>query len=102
IAQDKDLYEVMQFANMKFNPDWGRAIREGLLRGMSLEQILIARNKEQLVGFCLFGGYEGIRERFGPFGVDPDERGKGLGKILLNLCLQKMKARGLHGAWFLW
>ncbi|WP_066195649.1 MULTISPECIES: GNAT family N-acetyltransferase [Gracilibacillus] len=101
-AEDKDLYEVIQFANNKFNPDWGRAIREGILRGLPLNRILIVKNKDKVVGFCLYGGYEGIPERFGPFGIDPDEQGKKLGKILLNLCLYQMKAEGLHGAWFLW
>lgn len=102
LAEDKDLYEVIQFANDTFNPDWGRAIREGVLQGLPLERILIARNQEGIVGFCIFGGYEGIPDRFGPFGVDPDQQGKKLGKILLNLCLQQMKSENLHGAWFLW
>lgn len=101
-AEDKDLYEVIQFANIKFNPDWGRAIREGLLRGLPMERLLVARHENKVVGFCVYGAYEGVPERFGPFGVDPDEQGKGLGKILLNLCLQQMKAESLHGAWFLW
>ena len=81
-------------------------IREGysfsLVQNLNMSQILIARHHEKLVGFCLFGGYEGIRERFGPFGVDPDERGKGIGKILLYDCLKLMQSHGLHGAWFLW
>lgn len=103
MAEDKDLYEVIQFANEIFNPDWGRAIREGILQGLPLKRILIVRSgKGKIVGFCVYGAYEGIPERFGPFGVDPDEQGKGLGKILLNECLQSMKAEGLHGAWFLW
>lgn len=101
-AQDKDLYEVIQFANTVFNPDWGRAIREGLLEGMPIERVLVVRHKNKIVGFCVYGGYEGIPDRFGPFGVDPDQQGKKLGKILLNLCLQQMKAESLHGAWFLW
>ncbi|WP_251548847.1 GNAT family N-acetyltransferase [Neobacillus muris] len=101
-AQDKDLYEVIQFANHKFNPDWGRAIREGVLQGLPPQRILVARNGRKLVGFCIYGGYEGIPERFGPFGVDPDEQGKGLGKILLHECLKNMRSEGLHGAWFLW
>ncbi|MDY0410209.1 GNAT family N-acetyltransferase [Paracerasibacillus soli] len=62
----------------------------------------MARNGNKVVGFCIFGGYEGVPDRFGPFGVDPDEQGKGLGKILLNICLKQMKAESLHGAWFLW
>lgn len=101
-AKDKDLYEVIQFANVKFNPDWGRAIREGILQGLPLERILVAREGERVVGFCIYGGYEGIPDRFGPFGVDPEQQGKGLGKILLNECLQNMRSEGLHGAWFLW
>lgn len=102
-AEDKDLYEVIHFANEVFNPDWGRAIREGILQGLPMEQVLIVRNPEnKLVGFCLYGGYEGVPDRFGPFGVDPNEQGKKLGKILLNLCLQQMHAQSLHGAWFLW
>ncbi|NGP46183.1 GNAT family N-acetyltransferase [Bacillaceae bacterium SIJ1] len=102
LAADQDLYELIQFANCTFNPDWGRAIREGILQGLPLNRIIVARKEREVVGFCMFGGYEGVRERFGPFGVDPAEQGKKLGKILLHLCLQKMKAEGLHGAWFLW
>ncbi len=101
-ASDSDLVELIHFANNAFNPDWGRAIREGLLQGLPMERILVARAQGKLVGFCMHGGYEGIPERFGPFGVDPEQRGKGLGKILLNLCLQAMRAEGAHGAWFLW
>lgn len=101
-AEDSDLYEVIQFATNVFNPDWGRAIREGVLQGLPLSRILIAREKDALVGFCLNGGYEGVRERFGPFGVDPSQQGKGLGKILLYDCLAAMRAESLHGAWFLW
>lgn len=102
LVKDKDLYEVIHFANTVFNPDWGRAIREGLLQGMPMERIFVARQEGEVVGFCIFGGYEGVPDRFGPFGVDPNQQGKKLGEILLNLCLQQMKAEGLHGAWFLW
>jgi GNAT superfamily N-acetyltransferase len=54
------------------------------------------------VGFAVFGAYRGIGERFGPFGVDAGERGTGLGKILLHLTMARMRAEGLHTAWFLW
>ncbi len=101
-AEDRHLSELVEFADTIFNPDWGRAIREGILRGLSMDQILIAEKEGKIVGFCLYGGYDEIQERFGPFGVDPAMRGLGLGKILLNQCLFEMRARGLHGAWFLW
>jgi mycothiol synthase len=101
-AEDRHLYELIQFANQVFNPDWGRAIREGILQGLPMDQILVAEKDGKIVGFCLHGGYEGIPERFGPFGVDPSTQGKGIGKILLTECLFQMRAKGLHGAWFLW
>ncbi|WP_062108259.1 GNAT family N-acetyltransferase [Bacillus niameyensis] len=101
-AMDGDLYEIILFANEVFNPDWGRAIREGVLQGLPMERIIVARQGKKVVGFCLYGGYEGIPERFGPFGVDPSQQGKGLGKILLHEALQSMREEGLHGAWFLW
>lgn len=103
LAQERDIVEVIRFAADVFNPDWGRAIREGLLRGLPLAAIHVARDGSgKLVGFCMHGGYEGVAERFGPFGVDPSQQGKGLGKILLHDCLANMRAQGLHGAWFLW
>jgi mycothiol synthase len=102
-AADEDLYELIQFATSEFNADWGRAIREGILQGLPLTQILVSRNPDgRIVGFCMFGGYEGVRERFGPFGVDSNMRGKGLGKILLYDCLHVQRALSLHGSWFLW
>jgi mycothiol synthase len=101
-ARDRDLVELIRFATDVFNPDWGRAIREGLLRGLPMSCIHVVRFDGKLVGFCLYGGYEGIKERFGPFGVDPSQQGKGLGKILFYECLFSMRAQGLHSAWFLW
>lgn len=102
LALDEDLVELIRFASDVFNPDWGRAIREGILRGLPLTAIHVAREGGKLVGFCMHGGYEGVAERFGPFGVDPSQQGKGLGKILLHDCLANMRAQSLHGAWFLW
>lgn len=95
--------ELIGFANSRFNPDWGRAIRDGLSGRLTLDQCRIATNPTgSIVGFALYGAYDGMLERFGPFGVDEGERGKGLGKILLHETLFAMKSRGLHGAWFLW
>ncbi len=102
-AEDKDLYELIRFAANEFNPDWGRAIREGILQGLPLSQIFVCRDRSgKIAAFCMYGGYEGIRERFGPFGVAPGQRGAGLGKILLYDCLAAKRAAGLHGSWFLW
>ena len=95
------IYDVIEFANQAFNPDWGRAIREAIRDGVPLEQCLIAADeRRRIVGFALFGGYDGILERFGPFGVDPSQRGKGLGKILLYRTLEAMPLVGLTAPGF--
>ncbi|GAA4091532.1 GNAT family N-acetyltransferase [Nonomuraea soli] len=93
---DGELPELVRFA-AGFNPDWGEAIR----KFRDNARLLIARN-DRIVGFTAYGAYEGPAERFGPFGVDPEERGAGLGKILLHRTLARMRAEGLHTAWFLW
>ncbi|WP_049576903.1 GNAT family N-acetyltransferase [Nonomuraea sp. SBT364] len=94
---DGELPELIRFAAEEFNPDWGEAIR----RHANPERMIIAK-KERIAGFALYGAYRGIAERFGPFGVDPAERGTGLGKILLHLTMTRMRAEGLHSSWFLW
>lgn len=97
------LAELVAFAHQVFSPDWGRAVREAVVQGAAWDQILVATAPTgRVVGFAMYGGYGGILERFGPFGVDPNERGKGLGKILLYKAMTAMASRGLHGVWFLW
>jgi len=100
---DDDLVPLIRIAGESFNPDWARAIREGIVGGMSTERILIARNPDgEVLGWAMHGTYESVIERFGPFGVLPESRGTGLGKVLLHLTLERMTALGAHSAWFLW
>ncbi|MEU4234695.1 GNAT family N-acetyltransferase [Nonomuraea sp. NPDC026600] len=94
---DGELPELIRFAADVFNPDWGEAIRQH----RDTKRMIIAKNKG-IAGFAVYGAYRGIPERFGPFGVDPEERGTGLGKILLHLTMTMMRAEALHSSWFLW
>lgn len=100
--RDDQITGVLEFNSRHFSADWARAIREGLLRGVPRERVLVASRGSAIVGFCLYGGYDRVAERFGPFGVHPDLRRVGLGRILLYLCLDRMHANGLQNAWFLW
>ncbi len=93
---------TVAFAAEKFGADWGRAIREGLLRGLEYDRFIIATKGGEIAGFALYGAYDNVAERFGPFGVDESLRGLGLGKILLYETLDLMRQSGMHGAWFLW
>ncbi len=98
-----DLPELIALAGEHFNPDWARAIREALWRGLPLDRIVSARAPSgELAGWAMHGTYAGQPGRFGPFGVHSDQRGNGLGSILLHQTLQRMWADGHRTAWFLW
>lgn len=98
-----DLTELIEMAGSEFNPDWARAIREAVVAGLPLDRIVVAHGPDRtLLGWAMHGTYEGVPERFGPFGVLPASRGTGLGKVLLHLTLQRMTGLGAHSAWFLW
>jgi mycothiol synthase len=96
-----DLPELMPFIAAHFGWDWLRFAQEYLMAlfGPGSDEIcfLIASHGERIAGYC-----QQRRERFGPFGVNPELRGLGIGRILLFRCLAGMLARGFHCAWFLW
>lgn len=101
--QADEIVPLAHLAGESFNSDWSRAIREGVVAGLPLERILVARDpEERLLGWAMHGTYENVIERFGPFGVLPESRGTGLGKALLHLTLERMTSLGAHSAWFLW
>ncbi|WP_344154913.1 GNAT family N-acetyltransferase [Kribbella yunnanensis] len=98
-----ELTALIRLAGNEFTPDWARAIREAVVAGMPLERIVVARDPvRRILGWAQHATYEGVIERFGPFGVLPECRGTGLGKLLLHLTLTQMAATGAHSAWFLW
>ncbi|NIK57827.1 GNAT family N-acetyltransferase [Kribbella shirazensis] len=105
---DDELSALIAIAGAEFNPDWARAIREGVVAGLPLDRIVVARQHgrtqphREILGWAMHGTYEGVIDRFGPFGVLPASRGTGLGKVLLHLTLERMVAAGAHSAWFLW
>lgn len=93
---DGELPELIRFAAGTFSPDWGEAIRRA-----DPGRLIVAR-RERIVGFAAYGAYRETPERFGPFGVDPVERGTGLGAVLLDAAMTRMRAEGLRASWFLW
>ncbi len=100
-VQAGDLPELMDFIARNFGWDWVRHAQDYLLElfGPGSDQVcfLVAVQDGRIAGYC-----QQRRERFGPFGVDPTLRSKGLGRVLLFRCLAAMLARGFHCAWFLW
>ncbi len=96
-----DLPELMPFIQGHFGWDWLRFAQEylAILFGPGADDIvfLVATQQGRIVGYC-----QQRRERFGPFGVLPALRRKGIGRVLLFHCLELALAHGFHCAWFLW
>lgn len=99
--QAADIPDLMPFLVEHFGWDWFRHAQSYLLEyfGDSPHRIcfLIARLRGEIVGFC-----QQRNERFGPFGVRPDCRNRGIGRMLLFKCLETMAAKQVFFAYFLW
>lgn len=81
---------------------WRIRIRELLYDNDDYDRIRLVTYRGEVIGFCVFHDPDGSPERFGPFGVREDFRGRKLGQILLADCLYEMKKRGLHNVWMQW
>lgn len=97
-----DLPELMPFIVKHFGWDWFRHAQDYLLDlfgGVNATQMcmLVARRHGEIVGYC-----QQRLERFGPFGVNPEYRNLGIGRLLLFRCLATMSARHTYFAYFLW
>lgn len=96
-----DLPDLMPFIVQHFGWDWYRHAQDYLLEifGDSPNNtcFLVARQHGEVIGYC-----QQRRERFGPFGVNPERRNLGVGRVLLFRCLETMSARHVFYAYFLW
>jgi GNAT superfamily N-acetyltransferase len=96
-----DLPALLGFLRDHMYGDWLRHARDLLVdatRGLaSLDNFTVAVRGEEVVGYCQFED-----EHFGPFGVQDDLQGLGIGTVVLGRCLQTMRRHGHHNAWVLW
>ena len=95
---------LIEFAERVFQGDWVRVCRQTALQildGASPARLEIAVDntgtEPQVIGFAHHDA-----ERFGPIGVDPEHRGRGIGQILMYRTLRAQQNAGLRTAWFLW
>ena len=95
----EDATELIAFAARYF-PHWESYVRGALrstVSAVSDATLHIAIDGENVIGFAMTNG-----ERFGPFGVNGDYRGRGVGAVLLSRALCAMRAANVHLAYFLW
>ena len=101
VVTSTDIPDLMPFIIEHFGWDWYRHVQSYLLEYFGSNPhpmcILVARLDGEIVGFC-----QQRQERFGPFGVRVDCRGRGIGKILLFKCLEIMNAQSVYYSYFLW
>jgi len=85
------------------SPEWALTFSRHAADGGCLGLLLLAEDAAgQLLGVAARGVVGRDPTRFGPFGVVPAARGRGVGAALLDASLRRMAADGLAHAWFLW
>jgi len=100
-ATPADIVPVLAFLEEHFDWDWHREasdIFNTLFNGDGrYVGMLVITQGDEILAYAQHRG-----ERFGPFGVRPDLRSQGIGRVLLTATLSQMRASGFHVAWFLW
>lgn len=98
-----DLPEVIEWASRAVAPDWGDILRHEVIARHRPDRILLCRSPQgDVVGFSTYASYDGDVARFGPIGVDPGQRGKALGAILLAQTMARQAGEGARESYFLW
>jgi GNAT superfamily N-acetyltransferase len=89
-AQPFEISLVRRFVAENFSPSWADEISVGFARQPI--SVYIATIDRELAGFA---AYECTRRGFfGPTGVSPSARGKGIGNALLLACLWSLREMG--------
>lgn len=91
MVSDGDAERLIQFINKEFGTRWTESVKLELRKPQP--SIFIAESQEgNIVGFAAFdirvAGY------FGPMGVAKNNRASGIGKSLLQICLEGMQKKG--------
>lgn len=87
--------EVQQWLMKTFGEGW--SYETGLAFRPEKVTVWIARSQGRICGFAT--SHATLRDYFGPTGVSPDFRRKGIGRIVLVKCLRDMQDDGRPRAW---
>jgi len=89
-VQPYELSLLRKFVEEKFNATWADEVTTAFTHQPTT--CFIATYEKKIIGF---GAYECTRrDYFGPTGVDPTYRGKGIGKVLLLACMRALLEMG--------
>ncbi len=93
-----DVLPTLSFLRTCF-PTWLSLFTDKLQRGHDLDEMVIARRGEEVVGYCQHRYWQHV-ERTGPFGVKGELRGKRIGTLMLYRLLARMAQKGYRTGWF--
>lgn len=101
----RDTLPLLAFAHEHF-PQWHTSVLDGLQRG-NRELMLAVGSDGDVVGFTQWQNPHndpptGAAGRFGPFGVHPELRGKGIGAVVFYALVEHVTASGGRYLWFGW
>lgn len=100
----EDTLALLAFMEQHF-AHWAPSVLDGLQHG-NLE-IMIATHQGEIVGFTQWENTyndppKGAPGRFGPFGVRPDLRSKGIGAVIFYKLIERVAGNGARYLWFGW
>lgn len=96
------LLQLLDFLLKEFGSGWKRNALVAMQKNEAEDTILLCVDEnDEILGFCM-RKIDGNDARFGPFGVKESIRSKGLGGILFEVMMHKMKAQGIPYLYFLW
>lgn len=87
-----DLPEIMEIENASYSTPWREATMEGLLRRDDSD-LIGATNSGRLLGYAICWTI-GDQAELGNVAVAPAERGRGIGKRLVEAVIARIRARG--------
>jgi GNAT superfamily N-acetyltransferase len=91
---------ILEFTAREFAGEWVRVYREAMSRIMQGDpsgRVVAAHQDYKVLGVSHHDN-----ERFGPIGVAADQRGRGIGHVLMYETLNAQRLAGFRTAWFLW
>lgn len=86
---------------------WAVSLRQTLSRGNPWQEVVLCLQGDEVVGYAqlaspLYDPPAGNPERFGPFAVHPDLRGKRIGSVLFYMIAERLRERGFKYLWLAW
>jgi GNAT superfamily N-acetyltransferase len=100
----EDTLPLLAFAREQF-PHWEPSLRDGLRCGNT--EIVLATHHGAVVGYTQWQNPhndppDGAPGRFGPFGVHPAYRSKGIGAVIFYTLVERAAGSGARYLWFGW